>query len=217
MKPCLWALVVGVVTAGGGASVSMVASWKDRTVPARSYRDILVVGITQKQQMRQVFEEVLAAELRKKGVAAIPSYTLTGVTEKQSREALEKAVQAAGADAVLTTRVVARQRETVTSVGYVMTDRGYTNPSFSGSQVMPVELYTFYGAGVVSYATFDMKSVEVTTAATATVETNLFDVATKRLVWSGTTTAAKPAGIITVSEEFAGVVGAALSKEGFIP
>ena len=206
-----------MVSLTGCASVSMVASWKEQTAPKKTYREFLVVGITENRQMRQVFEEVLAAELRKKGVSATPGYTITGVEEKQSRESLEKAVHKTAVDAVMTTRVTARKRATDTRVGYVMTDRGFTNPYLSDYDVMPMDMYGFYGVSVVSYATFDMKPVEVTNSTTFTLETNLFDTVTNKLVWSCTTTAINPKGIITVSEEFAGVVINALSKEGLVP
>ena len=201
----------------GCATVSMVSSWKEQSATSKNYKKILVVGITENRQMRQVFEEVLAGEMSKKGVAATAGYTITGIEAKQSREMLEKAVNKTAADAVLTTRVTARKRATDTRSGFVMTDRGFTNPYLSSDDVMPVDLYGFYGASVVSYATFDMKPVEVTTSTTFTLETNLFDAATGRLVWSGTSTAVNPKGIITVSKEFADVVSAALSKEGLIP
>ena len=201
----------------GCASVSLVASWKDPTAPTKSYRKFFVVGITENRQMRQIFEEVLTVELRKKGLTATPSYTITGIEEKQTKESLEKAVQKSAVDAVITTRVTARKRTTDTRVGYVMTDRGFSNPYLGSDDVMPIDLYGFYGASVVSYATFDMKPVEVTDSKTFTLETNFFDSGTNRLVWSGTTTVTNPKGIITASEGFADVVIAALSKEGLIP
>jgi hypothetical protein len=206
------------LTLTGCSSITMVASWRDKSAPARSYGKLLVVGITENGQMRQLFEEVMAAELRKKGVIATPSYLITGMKEKQSRESLEKAVKKTGADAVITTRVTGRKRSTDTHVGYVMTDRGFANPYLNNYyDVMPNDLYGFYGASVVAYATFDMKSVEVTTSTTSTLETNLFDTATGKLIWSGTTTMVDPEGLITASKKFAGVTITALSKEGMIP
>jgi len=219
MKKCAVSILAPlfVVMMTGCATVSMVDSWKDPKLPPKSYRDFLVVGISQKWQMRQVFEEVFTAELRKRGISATPSYTITGVEEKPSRESLERAVRSTSADAVITARIVATKQETVKSSGYVMTDRGYTNPIFSRDDVMPVDLFGFYGASTVSYATFDSKPVDVTTSTTTTIETNLFDVATKKLVWSNTANAVEPAGFITASEDFAKVVIKAMSKEGFIP
>lgn len=212
--PLLLMLIFGLI---GCASVSMVTSWKEPSVPTTIYKKFLVVGITENRQMRQIFEEVLSGELRKKGAIATPSYTITGVEAKQTRELLEKAVLKTAADAVMTTRVTARNQTTDTRAGFVMTDRGFTNPYLGTDDVMPMDLYGFYGASVVSYATFDMKTVEVTDSTTYTLETNLFDTGTGKMAWSGTTTAVNPKGVITVSEKFAAVVINALSKEGLIP
>ena len=177
-------LLLLVFSLTGCASVAMVASWKEPSAPTISYKKILVVGITENRQMRQVFEEVLAGEMSNKGGSATAGYTITGIEAKQSREILEKAVDKTAADAVLTTRVTARKRATDTRSGFVMTDRGFTNPYLNSDDVMPVDLYGFYGASVVSYATFDMKPVEVTSSTTFTLETNLFDAVTGKLVWS---------------------------------
>jgi hypothetical protein len=100
-------------------------------------------------------------------------------------------------DAVITARVVDLKKKTHTDVGYAMSDRGKFGP--------------------VSFATFDLKPVEVTTSKTYALETDLFDTATKNLVWTGTTNAIDPQGIITASREIAGVVTTVLSKEGLIP
>ena len=215
LKPLL--LLLLLLTLTGCASVSMVASWKDQAAPPKNYGKFLVVGITENGLMRQLFEEVVASELRKKGLAATPSYTVTGMEEKQSRESLEKAVRKTAVDAVITTRVTGSKRSTESRVGYVMTDRGFANPYLSSYDVMPNDLYGFYGASVVSYATFDMKPVEVTNSTTFTLETNLFDTESGKLVWSGTTTTVDPKGVITASEKFSRVVITALSKEGLIP
>ena len=193
-----------LMSLAGCASVSLVKSWKEQPEPGKRYGNLLVVGISQNRQMRQVVEEVLAAELRKKGLSATASYTLTGVEEQLSRESVVTAVQASGADAVITTRLVDLARDTRSEAGFVMTDRGTASYA------------DIYGMGVVSYATFDMKPVEVTTSTTYALETNLFDTATQRPVWAGTTNAVDPQGIITFSEHYAAVIITALTKEGLI-
>ncbi len=210
-------LLLLLLSLTGCASVSMVASWKEPATPTKRYGKILVAGITENRLMRQLFEEVLSGELRKKGVVATPSYTITGVEEKQTRDSLENAVRKTTSDGVLTTRVTSSKKVTDSRVGYVMTSQGFTNPYLSNYDVLPNDLYGFYGASVVSYATFDMKPVQVTTSTTFTLETNLFDAITNKMVWSGTTTVTNPKGIITVSEEFADVVMKSMNKEGLIP
>lgn len=208
-------IFLAVVMLAGCASVSLVDSWKDAGAPAKQYQKLLVVGVAEKMQMRQVFEEVFSAEIRKKGVTAIRSYLVMGAGEKPSRETLEKAVRSSGADGVITTRLVSLKKDTEVHTGYVMTDRGFTNPRFHDPVVFPADLYGFYGA-TVSYATFAHQSVDVTMSTVATIETNLFDAGTGRLVWSGTTSAVKPEGIITVTGELAHVVIRAMASEGLI-
>jgi hypothetical protein len=62
-----------------------------------------------------------------------------------------------------------------------------------------------------------MKPVEITTSTTYAMETNLFDTATQKLVWAGTTNAVDPKGTITVSKQYADIIINSMSKEGLIP
>lgn len=206
-------MLIAMVT--GCASVSLVNSWKDAEAPAKQYRKILVVGVANNNQMRQVFEEVFSDELRKQKLTAISSYSITGVEAKQSRETLEEAVRKSGADGVLITRLVNLKRNTTTQTGFVMTDRGFTHPDFYDPVLMPTDMMGYYGA-TVSYATFEHRSVEVTTSNVATLQTTLFDAGTGRMVWSGTTSAVDPAGVVTISSRLSGVVIRALASQGLI-
>jgi len=184
----------------GCASVSLVNTLRDRGVPAKQYKKLLVVGIASKLQMRQVFEEIFSAEVMKKGIAAIPSYTITGVTEQLSRASLEDAVKKTGADGVITTRVVGTKKDTEVHAGFIMTDRGVTN---------------VYGVPI-TFASFVGQPVEVTLSTEAAIETNLFDSATGRLVWSGTSSVVNPEGIVTITGELADKVMKAMSRDGLL-
>lgn len=206
-------MLITMVT--GCASVSLVNSWRDAEAPAKLYRKILVVGVANNNQMRQVFEEVFSDELRKQKLTAISSYTITGVEAKQSRETLEEAVRKSGADGVLITRLVNLKRNTTTQTGFVMTDRGFTHPDFYDPVFMPTDMLGYYGA-TVSYASFEHRSVEVTTSNVATLQTTLFNAGTGRMVWSGTTSAVDPAGVVTISSRLSGVVIRALASQGLI-
>jgi len=194
----LFALLVMSLT--GCASLSLQHAAKDATLPAKQYKKLLIVGITDVSQRRQVFEEVLATELQKRGVAAIPSYTITGVTGKLTWAAGEEAVRKTGADGAITTRMVALKKDTSVNTGFVMTDHGFAD-----------------GYGVhVTYATFIHQPVEVLLSTKMAIETNLFDAATGRLVWTGTSSAVDPEGIITFSRGLAEVVFKEMAKDGLI-
>jgi hypothetical protein len=201
----------------GCASVSMVSTWRDQAAPRKSYKNLLVVGITEKQQMRTVFEEVMAAELRKTGISATPSYTVTGAEPKLSRESVEKAALAAGVDAVLTAQLIDMRRKTITAGGFIMNDRGHSLAALDEAEGGSVEMFGVSGMGAVSYASFNMKSVEITTSKTAVIETRMYDTSTRKLVWSGISNAVDPAGLITATEAFAGVAITSMNKEGLIP
>lgn len=201
----LFIAIIIMLSLNGCASVSLVKTWKDQNVPKKTYHNLLVVGISENRQMRQVFEEVLAGELRKKGISATASYKITGVEEKLSRDLVVKAVKTVAADGVMATRIVDRTKEKRVNVGYEMTSRGYDS------------YVDFYGTGTVSYATFDMKPVEVTISTTTSIATDIFDSSTQTLVWSGASNAVKPEGIIKVTEEFAAVIIKAISEEGLLP
>ena len=189
-----------VMTLTGCASISLQHSAKDATLPAKKYQKLLIVGITEKSERRQVFEEVFAGELQKRGVTAIPSYTITGVTEKLTWAAGEEAVKKTGADGAITTRMIALKKDTSVNTGYVMTSHGFAD-----------------GYGVhVTYATFMHQPVEVLLSTKIAIETNLFDAATGRLVWTGTSSAVDPEGIITFSRGLAEVVFKTMAKDGLI-
>jgi hypothetical protein len=209
-------LLILLLSLTGCASVSMVSSWKDQAAPKKTYKDLLVVGITEKQQMRQVFEEVLAGELRKAGVSATPSYTVTG-GEKLSRKLIEKAVLATGVDSVITAQLIDMRRKTITDGGFIMTDRGHSIAGLDDAEGGSVDIFGISGTGAVSYASFSMKSVEITTSRTAVIESKLYDTSSQKPVWSGISNAVDPAGVITVTETFAGVIINSMKKEGLIP
>jgi hypothetical protein len=195
----LLALAV-TVTFSGCASISLVNSWKDPGVTEKQYRKLLVVGIADRPQMRQVFEEVFAGEVSKSGAIGITSYTLTGVEGKPTQAALDDAVKKSGADGIVTTRLVDMKRHRDDRSGFVLTSHGTT---------------AFYGASV-SYATFVHQPVEVTTSTEAAIETTLFDTGTSYMVWSATSSAVNPEGIITVSREVADIVIKAMTRDGLL-
>jgi hypothetical protein len=192
--------ILSILTASGCASVSLLHSAKDPAVAAKQYKKLLVVGIAEKTQMRQVFEEVFAGEVQKGGAAGIASYSITGVNDKLSRDAVVEAVKKTGADGVITTRLVGSSKKSDVRTGFVMVDRGVD---------------AFYG-GSVSYAEFVHQPVEVITSTQVSIETNLFDAGTGMMVWSGTSSAVNPEGIITITATIADNVIKALKKDGLL-
>jgi hypothetical protein len=197
---CIFLMFLTLSALSGCASISLLHSAKDPAVSAKQYKKLLVVGIAERPQMRQIFEEVFAGEVRKGGADGITSYSITGVNDKLSRAAVVEAVKKSGADGVITTRLVGSSKKSDTRTGFVMTDRGVDS----------------YWGGSVSYAEFVHQPVEVITSTEVSIETNLFDTGTGKMVWSGASSAVNPEGIITITGNLADLVIKAMKKEGLL-
>lgn len=201
-----------ILTVSGCASTVLVSSQRAAGAPVKSYGTLLVVGLSESAATRQVFEEIFADELRKRGVGAVSSYSLAGLKGKASRAAFAEALKQVSADGMLTTRFVGVKKRKDTKTGYVMTDRG----------VDIVDYYDYYGyygdywEGVENYATFDSKPVDEILSSVTTLETSLFDAGTGKVVWTGKSDENHSEKLIQSTRELAGLVLDALAGEGFI-
>src|SRR4051812_20795114 len=95
----------------GCASTSLDDSWKDPNYSGGPVSKVLVVGVSTQAKVRQDFEETFAQALNRKGVQAVASYTLIPENGKIPEDALQKAIEKTGADAVLITRMVSKTKE----------------------------------------------------------------------------------------------------------
>ncbi len=195
----------------GCVSTTLVSSKKTAEVPARQYSTILVVGMVEKPESRQVFEEILSDELRKRGVNAISSYTISTLRIKPTREAFSQALKKTGADALLASHLLDVKTKKDVEAGYVMTDRGkaFDYDYFD-------DYYDYYGPQLVSYATFDSKPVTIIMSSKTTIETTLFDAASGKATWKGSTEEIHADQLISSSKDLASQVLDALAKERLI-
>lgn len=84
------------------STTHLVDSWKSEEVK-HTYQQPMVIGISDSQQTRQIFEKYLVTGLKQKAIPAIPSYTLINSKQKINREAVVDAIQGTEIDAVLVT------------------------------------------------------------------------------------------------------------------
>lgn len=193
----------------GCASTTLVSSQTTPGITPRPYNTLLVVGLSEAAETRQTFEEIFATGLRNRGVQAIPSYTVPGLKDRASREALAEAVRLHHANAVLMTRFLSVKNKRDTKTGFVMTDRG----------VDFVDYYDYYGnywEGLGSYASFDAKPVDEIISSVTSLEITLFDAATGAKVWSGRSEESHAERLISSTQELTDLVIKALVQQGFI-
>ena len=123
-----------------------------------------------------------------------------------------EAVKKTGADAVITTRVVNIQQQSMVTPGYV--DSYGTGPGpypYAYPYLYPQrDMYTYYGSSQV------IQPPTVQTYEVATLETVLFDVADASMVWSGTSTTFETSQTVTVSKDLSKLIIQSLVKAGLI-
>lgn len=101
-------MLCSVVTAC--ASTSITQSWKQEELQ-QSYKRPLIIGLSDSQQTRRIFENQLVAELKKANVTAIPSYTLISSKQSINRETVINTIQDTDIDCVLVTYLTSANTE----------------------------------------------------------------------------------------------------------
>jgi hypothetical protein len=164
------AVVTLVLAASGCASTRVVHQWTSPDAASVSFKKFLVIMISKQPGIRRSLEDEFVAKLKAIGLDAVPSYgfiTEDGpVEEPRLREAVEKA----GADATLITRLVRVERKY--SADY-------------GSYYPPLVGFGFYRGYAAAWAGY-YEPATVYSYDVFVSETSLYDTAKSQLVWSGT-------------------------------
>jgi hypothetical protein len=158
----------GLLLAACASTPNLTASWRDPALSGPLPGKLIVVGVTQSDAARRIFEDGFAQGLRSAGRDAVASHTLAGESGQISNERMKEAIVASGAAGVLTARVarVDQKVDVVPGVPPPYMGRGY---------------YGWYGSA------WAMSQPEVMQYQEATIETTLWDVKSDRVVWTGTT------------------------------
>jgi hypothetical protein len=158
-------LFFGVIT-NSCTSTKLTNTRIDEAYKGKPFSDFLVIGVSEEKGIRRSFEEKFVEYLKETGVEALSSAdAITIVKDKKlEKEEILKAVQKYQNDAVIITHLLGEKKKDV-----------YTPPTVS---------YGYYGYydhvwGYVHSPGY------YTTHTFVLLETNLYDVSTEKLVWSG--------------------------------
>lgn len=166
-------------------STKISQSWVDPD-SSRTYKNLLIIGISESEQNRRAYESYFVEELRDMSIDAIASYKLIKSNVKIDRDSVSKAIAGMDIDGVIVTHMVAIDEETI------------YRPSMD---YMPVYGSGHYG-GLYSYYphvhTYVHRPGYYTTHETYTIETNLYDVASEELVWSARSRSFSPESVDAV-------------------
>ena len=184
---------------GACASTSLVNQWKAPDYSGGPMRKVMVVGVAKEPSVRRVFEDEFVAKLKAAGVEGVPSYTVIPQDGKAEQAELEAAVEKVGAEGVLVTRLVKREKDTQVSGGYA-------------GPAAPVGMYGWYSSAWMGY----YEPATVYQYDVLTLETSLYSPKQSKLVWSGTTETFDPSDVKQETAGFADLIIGTLRKEKII-
>jgi len=140
--------------------------WKDKTYQGNPQK-IAVIMVAKSPDMRNLFEDRFSGELNARGNNAFQSYTIIPMEQLRDKELVKSKIRSSGADTVLISRLV----DTKTIESY--------NPGMI--YVVPASYYDWWGYYAVVFADYGYTG----NVAVAYIETNVYDVKTEKLIWSG--------------------------------
>ena len=147
-----------------------VRSWADPAFAGRSIGKTMVLGVAESDSASRQYEAHFAEQLATLGVDAHSLHTLVQKTDPVSEEVLVAALQKHHYDSILVTRKLSEtERQQVVTMGYY--------PNYYGNYYG----YYSYGYGLTYNSAYVQSFMEFE------LETNLYDVKTKKLVWTGRT------------------------------
>lgn len=193
-SPWLWMAIATLIAAC--ASTTLVNQWRADDYRGGPFKNVLVIGISDQEGLRRTFEDVFTNRLRERGIDATAGYRLLPSTGKADERTLLEAVRDSGADGVLMSRVVDVDTRTHYAPAYLW-------PTFG-----------FYGYYETAWAYYEPPRLE--RYKIVTLETNLWDMESKSLVWSGTTRTFQPGDVGKEVMEFAGVIIGALERNSLV-
>ncbi len=183
----------------GCQSTSIRSAWFDTDFAGPPMRKIVVVGSVDSVAGSRILEDVLVDRLRVAGVDAIAGRSARLDDPGLSEASFASTVVDTGAQGILFVVLLGVDTRTQVSTTMVSGGMGWgRGPWGSGPTrtMVPVQQVRQYDL--------------------ATVETKLFDVRTKQLVWAGTTTTFNPGSVARESPAFAELIIGELASRGVI-
>jgi len=175
----------------GCSSIKVVETWRQPSWSKSPFQKPMVLAIGYDQNRIAIIEDVLVAEMGRGGVSAVAGHNYIPVIKGSTQDTVVAAVRKAGADAVLSMRVLSKGDSRVTQDGQSGGIYG-TATNVAGSYIPSAKTYD-----------------------DAAVQANLYDSATAELVWSATITTYDADREVRVSRDLARFFLEKLRKDGF--
>ncbi|WP_317195467.1 hypothetical protein [Rufibacter psychrotolerans] len=202
-------LLVMALVAGCAPATQITGTWKSPEATTTTYNRILVAALTDNAIARQTLEAQLQTQLQQRGITAAKSIDVVPPAltrgEGNTADALLDKIKGDQYDAILTVALVNTETETryvpgntvyrpVTRFAWYGTFRGY---------------YTYWRPMMYDPGYYREDKVYF-------LETNLYDAATEKLLWSAQSQSYNPSSLQRFSEKFGEITVARMQQENLI-
>jgi hypothetical protein len=191
-------LLTGMLLLAGCSSTRVVTSWHDESYRSGVFKKPLVLALAKKEIIRAKLEDEFVRELRARGVDAVQSYKMFPEQEDLKADTIKEKLPGTDRDSIMVTHLVDVKKETV----YVP----------ERTEVYPTGFYArpgYYGR----FGTYYSQSYNVVTSPgysyeskVYVLETNLYEAATEKLVWTVVTESEQSESVDDALKEFVGIV-----------
>lgn len=197
VHPLLGMLVIlSLLILNGCASSQLIQSWREPALE-RQFEHLMIIGISDSQQTRKIYEDYFVSELKKRTIDAVPSYTLINSKQKIDRDTVKSAIAGTDIDAVLVTYLVSEDN----------TLKDMDSPLNGG--------YSTDSENLMS-ATLILNRGRSREEERITLKSDLYSVATKQPVWSAQTLSVAPESIDQVVTDVTSLLIAQMLSDGVI-
>ena len=204
----IFAWVALAVLVSGCQTTSIRSAWFDTSFAGPPMRKIVVAGNFNRTADGRVLEDTFVEKLRAAGVDGIAGHTVRLDDPALSEEAFKAAVVDTGAQGLLLVTLLGVDTRTQVSTTMVHGGMGWGRGPWGGSS---------WGGSSWGGTTWTSIPVQqVSQYDLATVETKLFDVQTRQIVWAATTTTLNPRSVAREAAGFADLIVGQLASRRII-
>lgn len=203
LSRCLIVVCVAILL-NACASTKLTEVWVDEARKNKPVSDVLIIGVTEEEGVRRSFEAKFVKAFQAEGAEAVSSANVIKIDGERKLEKHEimKAVYKYDNDSVLITTLVS-----------IDSKQEYRPPRMYGGYYGGWGFYDHYGYGY-SHVRYD-PGYSVTHT-TFRLDTNLYDVKTEKVLWSGVSQTMNPKSDNKLVDDVIKVVMNALKKNGLV-
>lgn len=190
-----------LVVAACAETTTFTSTWKapDVATISPAGKTVATVFMSRDESKRRAGEDAMARSISSYGAHGLPAYMVIPDETSVSSEAARAKLKEAGANAVVTMRIVGKDQQ-------VTYTPGYTAPSYYGG----FGPYWGYGWGTVSSPGY------LQTDTLVSVETLVYSLDRDKLLWASTSRTTNPENIDSLIKEISDATANEMVKQGLL-